>query len=169
MRVHCRPGATPLEKLEALVAGHLCSDPEMPQQLADLLVWATGCGPARERAVRAALRQKDIGDLAEALGMARALLLLSGVATDPEERLCGRPRVDFARMMEGRFHPQDLAAPEAYAAPILVDGYCHMGAGFARGMDRVFTAVTGRALGEHLRRALALLEPSAPSRVSTGS
>jgi hypothetical protein len=155
--------------LEALIAGQLCSDPEMPQQLADLLVWATGCGPTREQAVRVAFQQTDISDPAEALGMARALLLLSGVATDPEERLCGRARVDFARMMEGRFHPQDLASPDAYAAPVLVDGYCHMGAGFARGMDRIFAAVTGHALCEHLRRALAMMEPSIASMASSGS
>ena len=33
-----------------------------------------------------------------------------------------------------------------------------MGAGFARGVDRVFQAATGQPLSEHLRRALSLLE-----------
>jgi hypothetical protein len=169
LRVPCRPGATPLERLEALVAYHICSNPEIPQQLADLLIWATDCGPTREQAVRGAFPQSGIPDPAEALGMVRALLLLSGVATDRVERLSGRPGEDFARMMEGRFHPLDLASPDVYVAPVLVDGYCHMGAGFARGMDRVFGAVTGQPLSEHFRRALAMLEPGVSSRVSGGS
>ncbi len=48
-------------------------------------------------------------------------------------------------------------SPAPFEAPSLVEGYCHMGAGFSRGVDLVFRAVTGQPLSEHLRRALRLL------------
>ena len=97
-------------------------------------------------------------DPAEAMGAARAVLLLCGVAAENWQRLTGNPREDFARLMEGEYRRQELTVPEAYAVPSLLDAYCHMGAGFARGVDRVFQAVTGHPLIEHLNRALALLE-----------
>ncbi|HEX9014712.1 MAG TPA: hypothetical protein VF960_01780 [Chloroflexota bacterium] len=96
----------------------------------------------------------------EALGMARALLFFCGLTMESERALVGGPRQDFARLMRGDFRPVDLAAPTSYAAPSLVDGYCYMGASFARGMDRVFEGVTGQPLGEHMRRALAVLKTS---------
>lgn len=169
MRVYCRPGATSLERLEALIAFYLCSKPEIPQKVADLLVWATDGGPARERAIRDAFPAECIPDPAEALGMARAVLLLCGVAPERGKQLTGQPREDFSRLMEGRYRYQDLGSPEAYAVPSLLEAYCHMGAGFARGVDRVFQAVTGQPLAEHLRRALALLEPTVSSEASGGS
>ncbi|MGE5617769.1 MAG: hypothetical protein ACM3US_00755 [Sphingomonadaceae bacterium] len=166
MRVYCRPGATPLERLEALTACYLRSKPEIPGQVADLLIWATGCGPAREGAVRAAFRFGCVPDPAEALGMARAVLLLCGIAPEYRQRLTGRPRRDLTHLLQGRYRHHDPASPEAYALPSLLDAYCHMGAGFARGVDRVFQAVTGRPLAEHLQRAFALLEPAVSSEAS---
>ncbi len=168
MRVYYRPGATSLERLEALIAFYLCSKPEIPERVADLLAWATGSGPARESLIREAFSGESIPDPAEALGMARAVLLLCGVAPERGRQLTGQPREDFVRLIGGEFHHQDLASPEAYAAPSLLEAYCHMGAGFARGVDRVFHAVTGQPLAEHLRRALALLQPTLASEASSG-
>jgi len=167
LRAYYRPGATPLERLETLVALYLCSRPGIPERVADLLVRATGCGTAREVLIREAFSSRSVPDPAEALGMARALLLLCGVAPEHGQRLSGQPREDFARLLEGQFPHPDLASPESYAVPSLLEAYCHMGSGFARGVDRVFRAVTGRPLVEHLRRALALLERSPVSEASS--
>ncbi len=169
MRVYCRPGATSLERLEALIAFYLCSKPEIPRQVADLLVWATDGGPAREAAIRSAFPPGCVPDPAEALGMARAVLLLCGVAPEHRKPLTGRPRQDFTRLMEGHYRYQDLGSPEAYNAPSLLEAYCHMGAGFARGVDRIFLAATGQPLAGHLRRALTLLQPALPSEASGGA
>jgi hypothetical protein len=128
--------------------------------MAELLAWATGGGSGREIALKEAFAPESIEDTAEALGMARAALFLCGVAPEYRVRLSGNPREDLARLMEGQYRHRDLASPNAYAAPSLLDAYCHMGAGFARGVDRVFRAATGRPLAEHLSRALALLEPA---------
>lgn len=169
MRVYCRPGATSLERLEALVAFYLCSKPEIPGRIADLLVWATDCGPAREGLIREAFSRESAPDPAEALGMARAVLLLCGVAPERDHHLLtGRPRRDFTRLIKGHFLCQDLASPEAYAVPSLLEAYCCMGVSFARGVDRVFQGVTGQPLAEHLRRALALLDPTPASEASLG-
>ncbi len=169
MRVYCRPGATPLEQLEALIAFYLCSKPEIPPQVGELVLWVTGGGTARETAVREAFPTECVPDPAEALGMARAVLLLCGVAPEHRPRLTGRPREDFALLMEGHYHPQSLGSPDDYALPSLLEAYCHMGAGFARGVDRVFHAVTGNPLAEHLRRALSLTDSQVLSQASSGS
>lgn len=166
MRVYCRPGATPLEQLEARLAAQLCSRPEIPQRVADLLVWVTDSGPARERAIRDAFPAERIGDPAEALGIARVVLLLCGIAPESKEQLSGDPKEDLANLLEGQYRTRDLASPSAYAFPSLLEAYCHMGAGFARGVDRVFRVVTGQPLSEHVRRALVLLEPSGQARAS---
>lgn len=165
--MYCRPGATSLERLEALTAFYLCSRPEIPQQVAGLLIWATDGGPARECAIQEAFSGDSVSDPAEALGMARAVLLLCGVAPEQRQQLTGQPRRDFTRLMKGSFRHHDLASPEAYALPSLLEAYSHMGAGFARGVDRVFQAATGQPLVEHLRRALALLEPAVSSEASS--
>ncbi|MGI5837091.1 MAG: hypothetical protein ACOX87_11495 [Chloroflexota bacterium] len=52
------------------------------------------------------------------------------------------------------------------AAPSMLDTYHHMGAGFTRGMDRVFQVVTEYNLSEQPRRALALLDSGSYSEVS---
>lgn len=160
MRAYCRPSATPLERLEAHLAFQLCSRPEVAPRVADLLVWATGSGPGREAAIREAFLSRTVVEPAEAVGVARAVLVLCGVAPEHGAELTGEPREDFARLMEGHYKHHDLGSPAAYAVPSLLDAYCHMGAGFARGVDRVFQAVTGHPLAEHLRRALSLLDPA---------
>ncbi len=157
MRVYCRPGATSLERLEAHVAFRLCSRPEASGQMAELL--SSVIGP--NRAPEAAPGQpflSPIADPAEALGVARAVLLLCGLAPEHRVALTGNPREDFARLVKGCYRAPDPGSPETYALPSLLDAYCHMGAGFARGVDAVFATVTGSSLGDHLRRALALLE-----------
>jgi len=161
LRVYCRPGATPLERLEAYLAFCLCHRPDTLRQVAGLLVWATGCGPAREESIRELL-SRHVDDPAEALGMARAVMLLCGLTPEQGVDLTGRPKIDFDHLMEGDYRHPDLASPTAYAVPSLLDAYHHMGAGFARGVDRMFQAVTGQPLCEHLRRALALLDPASP-------
>ncbi len=161
MRVYCRPGATPFERLEAYLAFCLCHRPDTLEQVAELLVWAMGSGPTREESIRRLLSQR-VDDPAEALGMARAVLLLCGLTPEQGVDLSGRPRIDFDRLMEGGYRHPDPASPTVYAAPSLLDAYNHMGAGFARGVDRMFRAVTGQPLSEHLRRALALLNPAGP-------
>ncbi len=158
MRAYYHPGATPHERLESQIAHQLCTRPEMSSRLADLLVWAAGLGPAREAALREALPPVCVSHPGEALGMARAALFFCGLTMENEAQLSGRPREDLDRLLKGRFRVMDLAAPASYAVPSLVEGYCYMGASFARGMDKVFEAVTGLPLGEHLRRALALLK-----------
>ncbi len=160
MRAYCRPGATAFERLESHVAHLLCSRPEMSGRLAELLVEVAGLGPARESAVRKALPDGCADHPGEALGVARAVLFFCGVSLENERALVGGPRQDFARLIHRGFHPVDIAAPGSYATPSLVEGYCYMGASFARGMDRVFEGVTGQPLGEHMRRALAVLKTS---------
>ncbi len=168
MRVYYHPGATAHERLEALIASYLRSKPEVPPQVAELLAWATDCGPAREVTIREVFSSGCVLDPAEALGMARAVLLLCGVTPEHGLRLTGQPRTDFARLMEGEFHHRNLESPESYAAPSLLEAYCHMGAGFARGVDRIFEAATGQPLAGHLRRAMALLPPTLSSEASSG-
>lgn len=157
MRAYYRPGATSFERLESHIAHLLCSRPETAVRLADRLVLAAGLGPSREGTLRDALPAECISHPGEALGMARASLFFCGVRQEVERTLTGRPREDFSAVLKGYFQPLDLASPAAYADSGLVEGYCFMGASFARGMDRLFHAVTGQPLGEHLRRALALL------------
>lgn len=161
MRVYCRPGATSMERLEAYVASGLCSRPEVSRQVAELLAWSIDGDPSREMAIRNAFVGRCFEDPAEALGAARALLLLCGVAPECCRELTGRPREDYSRLLKGCFRPPAPASPAAYAAPSLLESYCHMGTGFARGVDLVFWAATGRPLIAHLRRALALLEQGA--------
>lgn len=161
MRAYCRPGATPIEQLEAHLAFQMHTRPQVTQRVADLLAWATNSGPAREETIRDSFSQGTTGNPAEALGMARAVLFLCGVAPENGDQLYGHPRLDFARLLEGEFRRQDLASPRSYALPSLLEAYSHMGAGFARGVDRVFQAATGQPLSEHLRRALSLLESPA--------
>lgn len=161
MRAYCRPGATPVEQLEAHLAFQMHTRPQVTQRVAGLLAWATNSGPAREETIRDALSQGTGGNPAEALGMSRAVLFLCGVAPENAGQLYGHPRLDFARLLEGEFRRQDLASPRSYALPSLLEAYSHMGAGFARGVDQVFQAATGQPLSEHLRRALSLLESRA--------
>lgn len=168
MKVYCRPGATPVERLEGYLAFCLYFKSEILERVADLLVWATDAGPLRERAIRQAFSNGNVGDPAEALGMARAVLLLCGVAAEHGTPLTGEPRVDFANLMGGEYRHADLTSPAAYAVPSLLDAYHHMGAGYARGVDRVFQAVTGHTLSAHLRRALALLDPFSYPEASCG-
>jgi hypothetical protein len=132
----------------------------MPTRLADLLVHAAGLGPGREAALREALPAGCLTHPGEAMGIARAALFFCGLTRENEGLLTGRPREDFAGLLGGGFRRLDLASPASYGIESLVEGYCYMGASFRRGMDSVFHAVTGRPLGEHLRRALALLRPS---------
>jgi len=168
LKVHCRPGATPLERLEAYLAFCLCHKPDVPCQLADLLVWAANVGPIRERAIRQAFSPDSLGEPAEALGMARAVLLLCGMVPERCGELTGQPRLDYAGLLDGTHRPPDLASPTVYAVPSLLEAYHRMGAGHARGVDRVFLAVTGQPFSEHLRRALALLDPVCLSQASSG-
>ena len=160
MRAYYRPGATPFERLESHIAHLLCSRPETASHLADRLVAAACLGPSREKLLREVLPAGCITHPGEALGMARASLFFCGLTQEDEVGLTGRPREDFTGLLKGRFEPLDLASPESYEAPSLVEGYCFMGASFARGMDKLFLAVTGQPLAEHLRRALTLLQPS---------
>ncbi len=157
MRAYYRPGATSFERLESHMAHLLCSRPDAAARLADRLVMAAGLGPTREETLRNELPAECISHPGEALGMARAVLFFCGVRQNDEKELTGRPREDFAAVLKGYFHPLDLASPASYTDAGLVEGYCYMGASFARGMDRLFHAVTGQPLKEHLRRALALL------------
>jgi len=160
LRAYYRPGATAFERLESHIAHLLCSRPETSTRLADLLVWTAGLGPAREAAIRQALPAGCIAHPGEALGLARATLFFCGLTRENERNLSGKPREDLAELLEGKVRQLDLASPASYAVASLVEGYCYMGASFARGMDKVFQAVTGRPLGEQLGRALALLRPS---------
>ncbi len=162
MRVYCRPGATPLERLEAYLAFCLRAQGEAAGRVADLLVAAVDPSPPREAAIRQ-LFQSPLGDPAEALGAARAVLILCGLLRERGRGLTGDPRRDLARLVEGEHLPLAPPSPESYEAPDLLEGYCYLGASFARGMDAVFGAVTGRGLEEHLSRALGMLEPSARS------
>ena len=157
MKVYCRPGATPFERLEAHIAFHLRCRPEVCRPVGRVLSDSTG-KPETDGAWGGPLPSERIENPAEALGAARAILLLCGVAAENQSGLTGNPREDFARLLEGRYGRRSLAAPEAYAVPSLVNAYCHMGASFARGVDRVFQAVTGQPLAEHLNRAFKLLE-----------
>jgi hypothetical protein len=157
VRAYYRPGATSFERLESHIAHLLCSRPETATHLADRLVLAAGVGPGREKAIREALPAGYFSHPGEALGIARASLFFCGVTQEEEGVLTGRPRGDFAAVLKGYFRPLDLASPASYTDPGLVEGYCFMGASFARGMDRLFHAVTGQPLGEHLRRALTFL------------
>ncbi len=159
VRAYCRPGATPLERLESYVASRLCSREDFPQQLAELLSWATSSGPARSDAIRAVFPSTCVRHPGEALGMARAVLVFCGVTPEREMELSGHPREDFVRLMAGRYRSGDLGSPDSFDAPNLIEGYCYMGASFSRGVDLVFRAVTGQPLSEHLSRALRVLGP----------
>jgi len=136
--------------------------------LADLLVWVGNLGPNREKAIRQAFSPDSLGEPAEALGMARAVLLLCGIAPEHCGELTGQPRLDFIKLLDGKHQPPDLASPTVYAVPSLLEAYHRMGAGHARGVDRVFLAMTGQPLSEHLRRALALLDPVGFPQASIG-
>ena len=160
MRAYCRPGATSFERLESHIAHLLCSRPETATRLVDQLVRTAGLGEVRQAALRRVFPVGCVTHPGEALGMARAALFFCGITAENERELTGRPREDFAALLKGYFRPLDLTSPSSYAALSLVDGYCYMGASFARGMDQVFEAVTGQPVKEHLRRALTFLKPS---------
>ena len=166
MRAYCRPGATPIERLEGYLASCLYSKSDALQQVAELLVRTTNAGPARSQAIRLLFSNGDRCDPAEALGIARAVLLLCGIAPERCTSLSGKPKADLSNLISGDYHQIDLTSPESYAAPSLLYAYHHMGAGFARGIDLVFQVVTGHTLAEHLRRALALLECTTLSEAS---
>lgn len=148
------------------MASCLSSKPEISERVADLLIWASGAGPSRAQAIRLLFSDCCTCDNAEVLGMARTVLLLFGIAPEHKTPLSGEPRTDLANLMEGEYPLPDLSSPATYAAPSLLDAYHHMGAGFTRGVDRVFHVVTGHTLAEHLRRALALLDSDSYSEVS---
>lgn len=160
VRAYCRPGATPLERLESYVASRLCSGEDFPQRLAELLSWATNSGPARAAAIRAEFPTTRVSHPGEALGMARAVLVFCGLTPERERELSGRAREDFICLMARRYRNEDLGSPASFEAPNLVEGYCYMGASFSRGVDLVFRAVTGQPLSAHLSRALRVLGAS---------
>lgn len=161
MRIYWRPGATPMERLEGYLGCRLRTRKDVSRRVAALLSKAVATDSSRQSALREAFAPGSIEHPAEAMGVARAVLFLCGVCDDAVERLTGDPKADLRQLLAGEFLRDDLNSPSAYAVPDLVEAYCHMGASFARGMDRAFLATTGQPLAEHLYRAITIAEPAA--------
>jgi hypothetical protein len=161
VRAYWRPGATPFERLEGYLAARLRTQERVGRRVAALLTAATGQGPDRERDFQEVLQPGSIDHPAEALGIARAVLFLCGVCKQADDRLIGDPEVDLKRLLSGELLRDYSTSPSVYAAPELVDGYCYMGASFARGVDRLFLIATRQPFNEHLNRALTMVGSAA--------
>jgi hypothetical protein len=160
-RSYWRPGATPLERLEGYLAARLRTQERVGRRLAALLATATGHGPDREAEFREALIPGSIASPAEALGMARAAMFLCRVCDDGVSRLTGDPETDLRRLLSGELRHDASTSPCMCAWSEMVEGYCYMGASFARGMDRLFLLATRRPFNEHLHRAMTLVGSAA--------
>jgi hypothetical protein len=161
VRAYWRPGATALERLEGYLASRLRTQERVGRRVAAILAATTGQGPDREGEFREVLQPGGVDHPAEALGIARAALFLCGVCTCGDERLTGDPEADLRRLLSGEFRRDDPTSPSVYATPDLVEGYCYMGASFARGVDRLFLIATRQPFNEHLHRALTLVGSAA--------